>query len=327
MTLKKILSLSMTVVLLITAFAFGSFTTTKVNAATTFTPRLSAPSYSNAYYYSSKNIFYAAGYGMPNCTAYAFGRAYEILGTEPKLCHYNAGEWYNYNKEYGYYSYGSTPRLGAVAVWDNYDSDTGHVAVVEKISGTQVTISESAWNGTSFFTSTVSSADSHFGYSRMRFLGFIYIGDFTASDNPDDTPVPTQTPGELHRLTSTDGVNLRTGAGTGYSRILTIPYNAVIRVSTKTTAGGYTWGKVTYNGSSGWCVLDYGYRIGIIGDVNADSQVNLNDVIAIQKHISKEKPLSGNKLLLADTSGNGRVDIQDVVITQKYIGKTIDTMA
>ena len=63
--------------------------------AATYTPRLTAPSRSNGYYYSSKNILYAAGYGMPNCTAYAYGRAYEILGKKPNLCVNDANNWYN----------------------------------------------------------------------------------------------------------------------------------------------------------------------------------------------------------------------------------------
>ena len=53
---------------------------------------------------------------MPNCTAYAYGRAYEILGTRPNLCPNNAGRWYDYNVNNGYYPYGQTPKLGAIAV-------------------------------------------------------------------------------------------------------------------------------------------------------------------------------------------------------------------
>ena len=35
------------------------------------TPRDHAPLRSNSYYFSNWNIYYAAGFGMPNCTAYA----------------------------------------------------------------------------------------------------------------------------------------------------------------------------------------------------------------------------------------------------------------
>ena len=40
-------------------------------------PRYEQPAADNPYYFSNRNIFYASNYGMPNCTAYAWGRAYE----------------------------------------------------------------------------------------------------------------------------------------------------------------------------------------------------------------------------------------------------------
>ena len=56
-----------------------------VNArAAEYVPRMSAPSRSSKYY-TSGNPYYTTGYGMPNCTCYAWGRAYEILGKKPNL--------------------------------------------------------------------------------------------------------------------------------------------------------------------------------------------------------------------------------------------------
>ena len=68
-----------------------------VGGSQQFTPRLTAPSTSSRYYYSTDNPFYPA-YGMPNCTAYAFGRIYELNGSRPNLCTGNAEMWYDYNK-------------------------------------------------------------------------------------------------------------------------------------------------------------------------------------------------------------------------------------
>lgn len=151
-------------------------------ASSTYTPRIIAPSTSNSYYYRA-NPFYNSGYGMPNCTAYAYGRAYELLGSKPKLSTGNAGAWWNYNKQKGYYSYGSTPKLGAIACWDKYDGNKGHVAVVEEISGNYVKISESHYRGTNFDTRII-KADSSNYLTSMRFLGYIYIGNFTTAHNP-----------------------------------------------------------------------------------------------------------------------------------------------
>ena len=65
-----------------------------VGGSQQFTPRLTAPSTSSRYYYSTDNPFYPA-YGMPNCTAYAFGRIYELNGSRPNLCTGNAEMWYD----------------------------------------------------------------------------------------------------------------------------------------------------------------------------------------------------------------------------------------
>ncbi len=156
---------------------FGGFT---VQAAS-FSPRTSAPSSSDYHYYSD-NIFYQSGYGMPNCTAYAWGRAYELLGTKPSLCTGNAGQWYSYNKSHGYYSYGSEPKLGAIACWDHYDNNTGHVAVVEAISGNNVTISESNYGGVNWRRVTIPKNGSY--DSSLRFLGYIYIGNWDGDEQP-----------------------------------------------------------------------------------------------------------------------------------------------
>lgn len=156
----------------------------------TFTPRLSTPSRSNKYYFSRENTYQATGYGMPNCTAYAWGRAYEILGHKPNLPNCDAGKWWAVNKQTKAYSYGSKPRLGAIAVWGNKGNhNKGHVAVVEKIDGDMITISESGWNSRRlFWTSTHSIHDTGFGYPNKDFLGFIYIIDATdVSDEAVDS--------------------------------------------------------------------------------------------------------------------------------------------
>lgn len=146
---------------------------------TNFIPRYEAPNRNETVFYAD-NPFYQAGFGMPNCTAYAYGRAWEILGNQPNLSRGNAGQWWNYNRNGGFYEYGSTPKLGAVACWDKYDSNQGHVAVVEAIDGNQVTISESHWQGVNFDTRVCNDDMSNYLPS-MRFLGYIYIGNYEAN--------------------------------------------------------------------------------------------------------------------------------------------------
>ena len=77
-----------------TAGSSSSANGVSVGGSSQFVPRLTAPSTSNRYYYSTDNPFYPA-YGMPNCTAYAFGRIYELNGSRPNLCTGNAEMWYD----------------------------------------------------------------------------------------------------------------------------------------------------------------------------------------------------------------------------------------
>lgn len=153
-----------------------------------FVPRLSqnspTPMRGNKWWYSSGNPFYAGGYGLPNCTCYAYGRYSEIRGAWVKLPTGNAGLWWG--RAQGKFNCGQTPALGAVCCWhDPRGNYAGHVAIVEEIlpNGDIIT-SNSAWHGTYFYTSTVHYADTgkghyHIGYhgGAYRFQGFIYNVD------------------------------------------------------------------------------------------------------------------------------------------------------
>lgn len=145
----------------------------QTNAENGFIPRLTAPAESDGTYalYSSKNIFYTSGCGMPNCTCYAYGRAYEILGSEPKLCRNDAEEWYDYNKDNELYPYGQEPKEGAIACWQ-YEGG-GHVAVVEAVEGNEIIMSQSAY-GYEYFYLTRESRQNP-GQKGWDFLGYIYV--------------------------------------------------------------------------------------------------------------------------------------------------------
>lgn len=97
------------------------------------------------YYDGTYNPFVRFGYGMPNCTTYAYGRVYEVTGSRPMLPTSGAGRWWadnqsNYQNGYGY-PFGQTPAVGAIACYPD------HVAFVESIDGDTIWMSESAWSG------------------------------------------------------------------------------------------------------------------------------------------------------------------------------------
>lgn len=108
---------------------------------------------------------------LPNCVGYAWGRAYELLGSKPKLSRGNAEKWYSYNDGY---ERGQKPKLGAIMCWEGKGNLAGHVAVVEKIySDGSVISSNSNYSGTAFYLRefkppyTISS--------NYEFQGFIYL--------------------------------------------------------------------------------------------------------------------------------------------------------
>ncbi len=93
---------------------------------------------------------------------------------------------------------------------------------------------------------------------------------YTEDNNNQQATDPTESTGssnnitsttEVWKITSDDGVKLRSGPGLNYGQIGWVPYNAKITVTSTTECDGYLWGKTTYDGKNGWCVLDYAVRV------------------------------------------------------------------
>lgn len=210
-----------------------------------FIPRFTQPDYSNSFYYDD-NIFYTSGFGIPNCTAYAWGRAYELCKSKPKLCTGNAGEWFDYNKSTGAYPYGTVPRLGAIACFDN--ADGGHVAVVENISDGMITFSNSAYMGSGFYLTTAKIRDKNPGQNGWIFQGYIYPGEFSRVELNLNS---------RRRINSDSGLNLRMYPSVNSLRLTAIPEKTEIFVTEAVENDGFFWAKTTYDGISGYCALDY----------------------------------------------------------------------
>lgn len=137
--------------------------------------------YSNSYNKTVNPFAQSNLYGQ--CTWYAWGRANEVKGTKLP-CRGDAKSWYSVAANNGY-SVGSTPRKNSIAVWSN--GTYGHVAYVEKVSGNNVTITESNWDRVTYDyqysiekgiyyysgykTLTVSQMNSRCG----TLLGYIYL--------------------------------------------------------------------------------------------------------------------------------------------------------
>lgn len=238
--LKRILCYALLVI-----FIFSTVCITVVDNSQ-YKPRLTAPLRSNRYYYGD-NVFYNSGYGMPNCTAYAWGRAYEILGEKPVLSLSDAGNWYEYNKTNKIYDYGLTPMVGAIACFDNEYG--GHVAVVEKIENGTITFSNSAYSGSNFYLTTASVDGKNYGQKGWEFQGFIYLLD----DNESNVNALYSS----YEVVPEVGINLRKSPDINSDVESVIPKGEQILVAEVVKSQNYTWGLVCYNNKIGYCALEY----------------------------------------------------------------------
>ena len=145
---------------------------------TTFVPRLTDSGVNGGYWwYTSGNPFYASGYGMPNCTAYAYGRYAEARNAWAALPTWDAKDWYD---DATAFQRGQTPALGSVMCWGTTGSGPGHVAIVEQIlANNDVVVSESHYTSSLPYwdlqTLTASSGYAHPYLGSTYYLqGFIY---------------------------------------------------------------------------------------------------------------------------------------------------------
>lgn len=154
--------------------------------ATKYSPRYSAPSQSNKWYYSSSpykgigcSIFNWHSGKQGNCTAYAWGRFMEIAEHYGKSVSLsasgNAEDWY-YGTNSGK-KRGKNPQLGAIICYANGPySGLGHVMVVEQIvSKTHIICSESGYGAYLFkYPTHVYKKKGVWVHGSYDFQGFIY---------------------------------------------------------------------------------------------------------------------------------------------------------
>jgi len=196
--------IALCIALVLTLGLLGIFApmTAEASAPLPFTPRLEAPD-ANDRRFSTDNPFHNVGNRMPNCTTYAWGRAYEILGSRPNLNIGHARYWFTNTGPFpnanDRYERGRVPRLGAIAVWGTrVGSGFGHVSVVEYVfpDGSFKT-SGSVWGGAFFYTTITHTLPSDF-------QGFIYLGNFVMAQEeaPQAELPPTERPPEIEENVS-----------------------------------------------------------------------------------------------------------------------------
>lgn len=154
-----------------------------------FVPRFSRPEAGNKFYITISSGGYSRAIkGKPtdadcdvlhNCVGYAFGRFHEIAGCEAMNLFdpVNAEMIYANAQQHGL-KVGSTPKLGAMIVWQkgtpSGSDGAGHVAVVEEIGiGGEIKTSESGYGASKPFW--VGEYKSPYAYKDgYKLLGFVY---------------------------------------------------------------------------------------------------------------------------------------------------------
>lgn len=172
--------------------------TVKKAKAVTLKARTTRPAFSSKYYFSLGNVYYNydryaptrksfdnGKYCVGNCTWYACGRAWEILANAKKevdLSIFGAnpcGIWTK-NQLTKVYKTGKTPKVGALVVF-GLQYGSYHIAVVEKIDGDDIYVSESGYKT---MLSKPSKSDIVFHYGKIEewnknreIIGYIYLLD------------------------------------------------------------------------------------------------------------------------------------------------------
>lgn len=92
--------------------------------------------------------------------------------------------------------------------------------------------------------------------------GYILMQYTTKYVPSTSTPTKSQ-----YKITAKEGLNVRSGRGTNYKRVTTIPYNTKISVSDIQNG----WGKVTYNGKTGYISMKYCLKVTSTRSITKDS--------------------------------------------------------
>lgn len=226
-------------------------------------------------------------YRRGGCAWFASSRARELTGKNISI-HGPSNWWNTYYANYGF-TKGYTPRAKCFAIYTN------HMLVVERIDGSVITVSEGATPQSDadhgyciIYTTTREKLE---GNNGGAFVGYIYLnvgaecntngltttrGNWwnnlfrtTTTTQPNTTrattgaitttpnaPAGGYTTGNYLVNTGSSNLNIRPAPNDTSSVLGRIPGNSTIYVS---QVNG-NWGRVTYDGVTGWVSLDWCYK-------------------------------------------------------------------
>lgn len=148
---------------------------------------------------------------------------------------------------------------------DKYFCD--HIGIVERVSGNTIETLEGnvdgnnngIWEQTSTFKRKTRYLSDKNMYAFYR--PFWKTDKSTATSSKNTTEIyqinSSNIVDYIVKVTATDGLNIRQGAGITFRILGAVPYNAVVKVTRWTSGGAYKWGLIEYDGIRGWIALDY----------------------------------------------------------------------
>ena len=154
---------------------------------------------------------------------------------------------------------------------DKYFCD--HIGIVERVSGNTIETLEGnvdgnnngIWEQTSTFKRKTRYLSDYSMYAFYR--PFWKTDKSTATSSKKDIEIyqlnSSKTVDYIVKVTATNGLNIRQGAGVDFKKLGVVPYNAVVKVTRYTSGGAYKWGLIEYDGVKGWIALDYTVKVDI----------------------------------------------------------------
>lgn len=154
---------------------------------------------------------------------------------------------------------------------DKYFCD--HVGIVEEVNGNVITTlegnvdgSNSNWAATSIFKRKTRYLSDWTVYAFYR-PNWQAENKTTTTSSKKDVEIyqlnSSKAVDYAVKVTATDGLNIRQGAGVKFNKLGVVPENTVLKVTRQTSGNGYIWGLIEYDGVKGWVALDYTRKISI----------------------------------------------------------------
>lgn len=152
---------------------------------------------------------------------------------------------------------------------DKYFCD--HVGIVEEVNGNIITTLEGnvdAINGNKWAETSIFKRKYRKLYDENNDVVYAFYRPNWQAETKS-TSTTTKKEVEIYQLnsskvvdyavkvTATDGLNIRQGAGVKFNKLGVVPYSTVLKVTRYTSGGAYKWGLVEYDGVKGWIALDY----------------------------------------------------------------------